>query len=79
MDDRLLSPPPVPRERAAEIWVEMIDAGEALLRAGFAKRFGPEKVEEHYRDWCRQQIAEHDRKIVHLLTELSKREPRDAG
>jgi hypothetical protein len=77
--DRLLSPPPVPRERAAEIWVEMIDAGEALLRAGFAKRFGPENVEERYRAWCREQVAEHDRKIVHLLTELSRREPRDAG
>jgi hypothetical protein len=77
--DRLLIPPPVPRDRAAEAWLELIDTGEALLKAGFATRFGPDKVEVHYRAWCDEQIAEHDRKIVHLLSELSRRESGDAG
>jgi hypothetical protein len=78
MNNKLLPPPRVPRERAAEIWAEMIDAGEALLRAGFAQRFGAEHVEEHYRAWCQEQIAENDRRLVHLLTELSRRESGNA-
>ena len=74
MSDRLLSPPPVNRERAAEVWVEMIDAGEALLLSGFAARFRTDRLEEHFQAWCRQQVAENDRQLVHLLTELSRRE-----
>ena len=74
MADGLLPPRPVPRELAAEIWADMIDAGEALLRAGFAARFGPERVEEKYREWCHQQMVDNDRRLVHLLTGLSRRE-----
>ena len=78
MADRLQLPPPIPRERAAEKWFELIDPGEALLRAGFARRFGPEKVEEHFQAWCREQMADQDRRLVHLLTELSRRESGNA-
>jgi ferric-dicitrate binding protein FerR (iron transport regulator) len=74
MPDRLLSPPPVNRERAAELWVEMIDAGEALLLSGFATRFGADQAEEHFRAWGQQQLVEHDRRLEHLLAELSRRE-----
>jgi hypothetical protein len=79
MTDRLLSPPPVKRENAAKVWIEMIDAGEALLKAGFAARFGPDRVEEELQKWNRQQMAEKDRRLVHLLTELSRREQGNGG
>ncbi|MFL5242429.1 MAG: hypothetical protein ACJ8FY_10010, partial [Gemmataceae bacterium] len=67
MSDRLLPPPPVDRARAAEVWVEMIDVGEALLKAGFAARFGADQVEKHFETWNREQLAENDRRLIHLL------------
>ena len=79
MAERLLLPPPVPPERAIELWMDLIDTGEALIRAGFEARFGPENVEQHYQEWCRQQINEHDQRIFHLLSELSRRESGHAG
>jgi hypothetical protein len=74
MSDRLLAPRPVDRARAAEVWVEMIDIGETLLKAGFAARFGSDRVQEHFEAWNREQLAENDRRLIHLLTELSRRE-----
>ncbi len=74
MADQLLPPPRVPPERAVAVWIEVMDAGVELLRAGFAARFGPDQVEEKYREWCQQQIVENDRRLVHLLTELTRRE-----
>ena len=74
MDNRLLPPPPVPPERAVQVWMEMIDLGEYLLREGFAARYGRENVEEHYRAWCREQVEDQDRRLIHLLTELGRRE-----
>lgn len=78
MSDRLLPPPPVPRERAGEVWLEMIDAGEEMIRSSFERRFGPEQAELHYRAWCREQISDQDRRLYHLLAELSRREEEHA-
>jgi hypothetical protein len=57
----------------------MIDVGETLLRAGFAARFGADRVEEHFEAWNRQQLAENDHRLVYLLKELSRREAEAHG
>lgn len=79
MNDRLLSPPRVKQENAAAMWIDMIDTGEILLRAGFATRCGPDKVDELYREWNQRQLVEHDHRLTHLLAELSRRESAIAG
>jgi hypothetical protein len=53
--------------------------GEALLKAGFAARFGADRVEEHFEAWNREQLADNDRRLIHLLTELSRREEEHGG
>jgi len=79
MNDRLLPPPPTKPEHAAEVWAELIDIGEKLIRAGIQSRHPPDKVDELYREWRRRERDDHDRRLEHLLAELSRRESAGAG
>jgi hypothetical protein len=79
MGEHLLPPPPVRPDHAAEAWADLIDTGEAVLRAGLQTRHGPHEVEARYREWCGRELAEHDRRLERLLAELSRREAARVG
>jgi hypothetical protein len=61
-------------------WLDLMDACEQFLLAGFHREVGPGgDVREAYRRWYAEQMEEHDRTIIRMLQELSRREGTDAG
>lgn len=73
-----LAPPSISHLPAAakiELWFQLLDESEALVRAGPRARIGPDgDLEAAYREWYARHMEEHDRSILSLLKNLSRRE-----
>jgi hypothetical protein len=82
MANRLIPPPElapsVPRNlppgRHIELWAEWLDTCDAFLLAGLRRKVGPGgDVQAAYRQWYADQMAEHDRTMLHLVQEFDRR------
>jgi hypothetical protein len=73
-----LAPPSVkhlPVEKRIELWAQLVDENDALVRAGLQAKIGPEgDLAAAYREWYRRHMEEHDRQQVEFLENLSRRE-----
>ncbi len=62
-----------------EMWADLMDSCEAILRAGLRRKVGPEgDVEAAYREWYDRQMAEHDKTLRHTLQRINEAEARHA-
>lgn len=57
-------------------WIDLIDTGEAMLRAGLRADYGIEGEEQAYIAWRRREREERDRNLENLLAALSQSEKR---
>lgn len=88
MSGQLLPPPelepPVPQgltgAQCVAVWLDLMDACEAFVRAGLRRRCGPDgDFEAAYRAWNAQEMEEHSAMIIHMLEELDARSRGHAG
>ena len=86
MENQLIPPPAfappgvkhLPLAKRIELWSELVEENEALLLASLRARIGPDgDLKAAYRDWQGRRLEEHDRKLVALLENLSRREAQD--
>jgi hypothetical protein len=79
----MIAPPdrPAPTcEQAIETWIDMLNAGTKLLRAGLRREVGPSgDVDAAYRRWYAARMQEHHRKVKRILQRLQDAEVEDAG
>jgi hypothetical protein len=69
-----LGPRRLPASRGIEFWAEWLDTCEEFLLAGLRRQVGPSgDVRAAYRQWYSEQMAEHDRTMLHLLEEFDRR------
>jgi hypothetical protein len=70
------APPSVkhlPLAKRIQIWADLVDTGEALVRAGLRAKIGPDgDLKEAYREWYRLRMEEHDRMQVALAENLTR-------
>jgi hypothetical protein len=73
-----LAPPGVahlPLEKRIKLWEELVDESEALLLAGLKAKIGPEgDLHAAYRQWYARHMEDHDRRLVEMMENLSRRE-----
>jgi hypothetical protein len=73
-----LAPPSVkhlPLEKRIELWEQLLDESEALVRAGLRAKIGPNgDLEAAYRAWYSRRMDDHDRMQATLAANLSRRE-----
>jgi hypothetical protein len=68
-----------PAQRVAA-WVDLMNASEQFVLAGLRRDVGKEgDLSTAYRAWYARQMEEHDQTVAHMLTELRRREKRNAG
>lgn len=62
-------------EQRVAAWFEVMDWGDELLLAGLQRDL-PEglTLRDAVRRWNEERTAEHDKKVEHMMRELSKRE-----
>jgi hypothetical protein len=57
------------------MWVDLLDACEEFLRAGFQSQFHSDvEVQTALRDWYRAQRAEHEQALLRLMREFDRRD-----
>lgn len=62
------------------VWFEWMKFGDQLLLAGLQRDLKPgQTIEEAVRDWYKQQMEEHDKKLLHMMQEFDRRERRDGN
>jgi len=67
-------------EQAVQTWIDMLDAGTRLLRAGLRREVGPSgDVDAAYRRWYAARMQEHHCKVKRLLQRLRDSEVEHAG
>ena len=78
-----LAPPSVkhlPLEKRIELWDQLLDESEALIRAGLRVKIGPNgDLEAAYREWHLHRMDDHDRMQAMLAANLSRREAGNGG
>jgi hypothetical protein len=70
--------PPVPHDTTPEervrMWVDLVNACEQFLLAGLRREIGPDgDLQAAYQRWYRQQREEHERTVIHMLSEFQRR------
>jgi hypothetical protein len=82
MTESLLPPPDlapsVPKDATPQqciaMWLDLLDACDQFLLAGLRRDIGPDgDLKAAYRRWYAEQMEEHDRMMIHLLSELDRR------
>jgi hypothetical protein len=77
------APPSVkhlPLDKRIDLWLELVDENEALLRSGLRAKVGPTgDLAAAYRQWYAGRIADHDRMLAAFASKVSHREARDGG
>jgi hypothetical protein len=82
MANQLIPPPglePVMPDRLTpdqllQLWIDVTDAGEALLLAGLARQIGPDgDLRAAYRAWYERRMEEHDEAIRVQAANLYRR------
>ncbi len=67
-------------EQAVETWLDMLNTGTKLLRAGLRREVGPSgDVDAAYRQWYAAQMQEHHRKVERIVKRLRDAEVEHAG
>jgi hypothetical protein len=67
-------PRDVPASVCIELWAEWLDTCDEFLLAGLRRQVGPDgDLHAAYRQWYAEQMAEHDRTMLHLLKEFDHR------
>jgi len=83
MSSQLIPPPEyappsikhLPLNKRMELWFELIDESDALLRSGLRAHVGANcDWQSAYREWYRRRMVEHDRMLAVLAANLSRRE-----
>ena len=78
-----LSPPALGKLTAGQrlqLWAEWVDAAERLMMGRWRHELGSEEaVRQRYRKWYQQRMEEHDQMMLHMLSELDRREKEHAG
>lgn len=83
MPGQLIPPPelspasttPLSMPERVAAWFELMETGEQFLLAGIRHRIGPDgDLHEAMRCWYRGEMEQHDKKLVHLLEQLGRRE-----
>jgi hypothetical protein len=73
-----LAPPSVkhlPLEKRIELWDQLLDESEALVRAGLRAKIGPHgDLEAAYREWHLRRMDDHDRMQAMRAANLNRRE-----
>jgi hypothetical protein len=82
MPESLLPPPDlapsVPKDATPQqciaMWLDLLDACDQFLLAGLRREIGPDgDLKAAYRRWYAEQMEEHDRTILRLAEELTRR------
>jgi hypothetical protein len=64
----------VTASQSIELWAEWLDTCDAFLPAGPRRQVGPDgDLHAAYRQWYEEQMAEHDRTMLHLINEFDRR------
>ena len=62
------------REQCIEMWFDLVDATDQIFLAALRSRYQSEaEVDAAYRECYARSVAEHDRTVYHMLTEMSRR------
>ncbi len=73
-----LAPPSVkhlPLAKRIEIWAQLVDENDALVRAGLRATIGPEgDFEAAYRAWYARRMEEHERDLYARAERLNRLE-----
>ena len=76
-----LAPPSVKHlslEKRLELWAQLVDESDALVRAGLRAKIGPHgDLQAAYRDWYSRQMQEHEQVLYKFAESLSMREAGD--
>jgi hypothetical protein len=73
-------PPGLTREQRIEVWLDWLDTCDEFLLAGLRRQVGPDgDLREAYRRWYAEQMAEHDRAMLHMVNEFNRRSQRHGG
>ena len=81
MADPLVPPPnlapSVPKsatpQQCIAMWVDLMNACEQFLLAGLRREIGPDgDLKAAYRKWYAEQMEEHDRTVIRMLTRMSR-------
>lgn len=65
----------LPLAKRIQLWAELVDEGDALLKAGLRAKIGPTgDIEAAYRDWYARHMEEHDLNQIVFLENLTRRE-----
>jgi hypothetical protein len=73
-------PPELSREQRIVLWAEWLDTCEEFLLAGLRRQVGPDgDLRAAYRHWHAEQMAMHDRTMLHLVDEFNRRSNPDGG
>ena len=83
-DNAQLIPPPefappsvghLPLEKRIQLWADLVDESEALVRTGLRAKIGPEgDLQAAYRDWYARHMAEHERALFAFAENMTRRE-----
>jgi hypothetical protein len=73
-----LAPPSIkhlPVAKRIQLWAELVDEGDALVKSGLRAKIGPRgDLQAAYREWYARHIEEHDRYQIALAENLTRRE-----
>jgi hypothetical protein len=73
-----LAPPSIkhlPLAKRIEIWEQIVDETDALVRAGLKAKVGPNgDWKEAYREWYSRKMAEHERALYSYAENLTRSE-----
>jgi hypothetical protein len=76
-----LAPPSVkhlPLAKRIDLWLELVDENESLLRSGLRARIGRDgNLPLAYREWYARRMADHDRMLAAFAAKLNHRETHD--
>ncbi|MCO6044996.1 hypothetical protein NG895_13890 [Aeoliella sp. ICT_H6.2] len=65
----------LPLAKRVELWYELVDEADALVKAGLRGRLKSEdELAAAYREWYVRKMEQHDRDQVRMLQRLAERE-----
>jgi hypothetical protein len=72
------APPSVkhlPLEKRIELWAQLVDESDALVRAGLRAKIGPDgDLRAAYREWYARRMDEHEQALYAFAENLTRRE-----
>jgi hypothetical protein len=73
-----IAPPSIkhlPLNKRIELWAELVDESEALVKSSLRAKIGPHgDLQAAYREWYARHMEEHDRYQIALAENLTRRE-----